>query len=121
MSQRDYIVLPDMEIISGNTFLATPNVSAKDLMKKCARAFNTTPEALVSEHKHRPICHARWSLYWALRQRFGWSYPRIGRMCARDHTSIIYGIRRIDDPDFQRRYPEVVAHAFRLATSEIGG
>jgi len=40
----------------------------------------------------REISNARQEIMFALRQR-GWSYPRIGQVLGRDHTSIIHGVR----------------------------
>ena len=36
---------------------------------------------------------ARNALYWMLHCK-GWSYPRIGRACRRDHTSILKSLRK---------------------------
>ena len=46
----------------------------------------------------RPDRSARWrparnALYQMLRGR-GWSYSRIGRICRRDHTTVMYSLRK---------------------------
>jgi len=46
------------------------------------------------------------AIYLALRGIFGLSYPRIGQLINRDHTGIIYGVRKIKTPEFQRHFPD---------------
>lgn len=44
---------------------------------------------------------ARWFAFNALRER-GWSLPRIARAFNRDHTTVIYGLRRFKEEEDER-------------------
>jgi hypothetical protein len=44
----------------------------------------------VSRHRN-----ARAAIYWLLHCR-GWSYPKIGKLCGRDHTTIIWSLFRLN-------------------------
>jgi chromosomal replication initiation ATPase DnaA len=61
---------------------------------------------LLRPGSHRDICHARWVASWLLRKQ-GWTTLKIGRFLSVDHSTVIYGLRRIAaDPSLRR-----MAHA----------
>ncbi len=74
----------------------------REIVKLCADLFDISPEDLLSSKRRQRITHARMALYAGLRKR-GWSYPRIGMFCNRDHSTIIYGVRAAEE--LMRRYP----------------
>ena len=43
--------------------------------------------------------HARWACMKAIRNIFGLSYPEIGKIMGCDHSTVIYGIRKLKDND----------------------
>lgn len=51
-----------------------------------------TWRAIVEDDRHRPYVLARRQLYHALREA-GWSYPAIGTLCLRDHSTVIYAVQ----------------------------
>lgn len=56
--------------------------------------------------RHRGICLVRWAAMVAMRGR-GMSYPAIGRMLGRDHSTVMSGIRQAGkyatrNPDYAR-------------------
>lgn len=76
----------------------------EDLVSACAELFDVHPRDLTGNYRYAFITRARYALFLALRQR-GWSYPRIGRLFKRDHSTVIYGISRAlyyceRDPDY---------------------
>lgn len=54
-----------------------------------------------------PVCRARYAVMWGARSILSLSYPRIGQLLDRDHTTICHGVRRAErlrasDPAFRR-------------------
>lgn len=52
------------------------------------------PGAVLSHQRKRGLCYARFQVWRKLKSQ-GFSLPGIGRAASRDHTSILYGIRKI--------------------------
>lgn len=46
---------------------------------------------LMGPRKHRQAVHARQECWFLLRDR-GWTYPRIGMLFDRDHTTVMTGV-----------------------------
>lgn len=65
----------------------------EDLILACAELFNIHPRDLTGDYRYQFIVRARYALFLALRRR-GWSYPRIGKLLKRDHSSVIHGVKR---------------------------
>lgn len=65
------------------------------LLARVYEKFGVTLDELRSGDRHKNIAHARLVAYWLLRQR-GLSFPEIGRVLNRDHTSVMYGVRKVD-------------------------
>jgi chromosomal replication initiation ATPase DnaA len=61
-----------------------------------AQAFNVDPDAVLGHSRAADVADARQLLYWLLRQD-GHSYPHIGHMLGRHHTTIIHGVRAVND------------------------
>jgi chromosomal replication initiation ATPase DnaA len=52
------------------------------------------PRELVSRGRHRRLVRARFDLYWRIRSNWGLSFPKIGEVFGRDHTTIMHGIEQ---------------------------
>jgi hypothetical protein len=67
--------------------------------RMCAEAFGIEEHRLVGASRLRKLVIARQATYFVLKTRFPeMSYPRIARlMGGRDHSTIIYGVRTIQD------------------------
>lgn len=60
-----------------------------------ARAFGI-PEQVLRAKVYSPKANrARAALYWILRQK-GYTFPMIGILCARNHTTVISGVHRAE-------------------------
>src|SRR5579883_2483530 len=46
---------------------------------------------LIAEDKRRPIVNARWEFFYTALVETAASYPTIGKVIKRDHTSVAYG------------------------------
>ena len=70
-----------------------------------ARAFYVDSKDIPSPKRDPDSVDARHVAAWVMRQR-DMSYPQIGRALNRDHTTIIYGCRRVDGDDRLRYIAE---------------
>lgn len=52
-----------------------------------------TPKLFSRTRGRKEIAKARQMAMYLVRQRLGWSYPRIGRVFKRDHTVVIHACR----------------------------
>jgi chromosomal replication initiation ATPase DnaA len=59
-------------------------------------AFNVTPDSVLGHTRNANVAAARQLLYWLLRQD-GHSYPKIGAIVGRHHTTVIHGVRAVND------------------------
>jgi chromosomal replication initiation ATPase DnaA len=77
------------------------------------RAFEVAPRAIISRRRLPSITRARMALYAALYRACETSYPQIGRLLNRDHTTVLYGVREAErdaaaDPDYAARLARIV-------------
>lgn len=68
---------------------------------------------LRGRDKTRAVCMIRNAAYYAARDLTGRSYPMIGRMFWRDHTTIISGAQRAD--------PEIVERISKRVGERVNG
>lgn len=64
-----------------------------DIIHRVAKLHDVTPDDITGPSKLPEHCQARFHVMRELRAK-GWSTPRIGRLLNRDHTTIVYGLRR---------------------------
>lgn len=65
------------------------------LIEHAAAYFNIDPRMIVGKDKHTLTVRARHVVCFVLRQRFSMSFPRIGKLLHRDHSSMIYAYDKI--------------------------
>ncbi len=58
--------------------------------------FNVHPKDILGQRRQKNLILPRHICWWLAREETMFSYPQIGRMMKRDHTSIIYGCKKID-------------------------
>ena len=61
-----------------------------------AQAFNVDPQAVLGHSRASDVADARQLLYWLLRQD-GHSYPHIGNLLGRHHTTIMHGVKAVEN------------------------
>lgn len=67
-------------------------------IEDAARLYDVTLEDVLGQSRDRRIVKARQAAMWLLRQR-DLSFPAIGAVMGRDHTTVMYACQRIDsDP-----------------------
>lgn len=70
----------------------------RDLLDLCAdlaRQHGATVDEVLSPSRSPRVSHARQAIWYALRHHSErrYSYPDLGRLFGRDHSTIIYGVR----------------------------
>ena len=78
-----------------------------EIQKRAAEVCGIRVEDLLSERRHPDYVRARHLAMYAARLMTPKSYPGIAKEFDRDHTTVMYGIRQIDqrintDPDLYR-------------------
>lgn len=80
---------------TGGARASNDDSDVQALIAQCAAAYGVTVELLMSRNREPMVVRARQEAYWHLRQR-ELSYPAIGRIFDRDHSTIMAGVRRVD-------------------------
>jgi chromosomal replication initiation ATPase DnaA len=99
--------------------LMSSKLSAKDIINKGAELFDAKVCDILGDRRDQSIVRKRMAIAATLRSRRGYSYPRIGQLLNRDHSTIMYTCQRF------REKPVVVKLFNRLNLElnriELGG
>ncbi len=81
---------------------ADPN----EILRVVAHSYTVSVQEILSKDKHRNISEARQVACWLLRTRTRLSFPEIGRVVHKDHTSVMVCVkkcvaRRAKEPSFE--------------------
>ena len=71
-------------------FYETP---AREILKQVAEEFDISVQDLLSKNRERRYSWPRGLAYLRIYCETSMSYPQIGRLMNRDHTTIIYGVK----------------------------
>ena len=66
----------------------------KQLLPVIAKHFDIEPEQLLSHSRKRKFTKPRHAFFWMCHVQLDKSYHDIARFMNRDHTTILYGVRR---------------------------
>lgn len=79
-----------------------------DDVARLIRPRGVSVEDLVSRNRHKNVSAARHEIMYWIRKTLNWSYPEIGKLFERDHTSIMAACRKIEaqNPNFGGARPE---------------
>lgn len=66
------------------------------ILRFTAYHFGRSITELLSPDTSYPLSRQRQICYWLLRQHCDLSYPQIGKIMGREHTTILHGVRVID-------------------------
>lgn len=86
-----------------SSFAATqpdpPPIPAHDadpykVLRVVAHAYSITVDDLTGRDRHKNTAEARLVAYWLLRTRTRLSFPEIGKVLGKDHTSVMSGVRK---------------------------
>lgn len=104
--------------------MKTPRAHLWDEIAEIAKANGVPLSALRGRTLNRRIAAVRHEVWYVLRTRHSMSYPKIGAIFDRDHTSVIYGVGQyllrsgVDDPELNHLRANVLrrrAHALKCA------
>ena len=65
-----------------------------DLLDEVCRTHHVTRDEITGRSRSRSVSFARQDLWWRLREAHGYSYVELGRLFARNHTTVLHGTRR---------------------------
>jgi chromosomal replication initiation ATPase DnaA len=63
-----------------------------DVAEDCARQHHLTVGDMFGGRRQPGVRSAQRS-FWAYLRAIGWSFPQIGKLCGRDHTTVMYALR----------------------------
>ena len=72
------------------------------ILELVADAYDVFPEALMTHNRQGNVVHARHVLMYVARKASDMSLPQIGRLCDRDHTTVLHAVNRVDAMDDPR-------------------
>jgi chromosomal replication initiation ATPase DnaA len=67
-----------------------------DVLRVVAAAYKVTLDQLQGTDRHKNIAEARIVAYWLVRTRTALSFPELGRVMRKDHTTVMYGVGRCE-------------------------
>jgi chromosomal replication initiation ATPase DnaA len=83
-----------------------PPFCLRTLVRTIAAEEGVSFEDIMRRTRIHRVAKARWKVFAALKKR-GWSYPMIARPFGVDHTTVLYGVRRLNGA------PPAIAHERR--------
>ncbi len=100
------------EILQDDALMQRPSASPERILRTVCQHFNITSADLCSKRRHQALSFARQFSMYLLRERTELSLSEIGSVLgSRDHTTILHGIRKIDQCIEE---PRVRDHLLRL-------
>jgi chromosomal replication initiation ATPase DnaA len=107
-----------VEQLRGRGWLCTPPEKLADAQRRSAMTvlvFRSIEDStgipwhrLIEADRSRMVYAVRRATWWLLREIAGLSYPQIGRLLKRDHSTVIYGCRGALDEAKSRHVIEAV-------------
>ena len=97
-----------------NSLLAAANGASRTrLLQRVARSLGIGVDRLLDKRRDRDTADKRHVAAWLLRRGHSMSYPALGRMLERDHTSVMHAVRRVEaeramSPELAERLEELL-------------
>jgi chromosomal replication initiation ATPase DnaA len=85
-----------------------------EIVRCVCQSYLVSPDELASNDRHKNVAEARKVACWLLRTLTARSFPEIGRLMSKDHTSVMHAVkscsrRRETDAEFRRFTDELAA------------
>lgn len=102
---------------STNTVTIQRRYTFDEITEACCRSFDVSRQAVRSRRKDRRLAHCRFAIWMIARERTFLSYPQIGRLSRRDHSTVVHGIQQAKEllktsvygsSDFKLRYHDAM-------------
>jgi chromosomal replication initiator protein len=69
----------------------------RETLNRVAKTYKVAPEDILGRSRQRHITDARWVFIKALRAKGRLSFPRIGQIVNRDHTTVMHACQNFKD------------------------
>lgn len=69
---------------------------AQPAIDLAAMAWGVNPEEVLSVSRLQSVADARALAMWLIRRTLGYSYPELGRIFGRDHSTCITAVRKVE-------------------------
>jgi chromosomal replication initiation ATPase DnaA len=99
---RDWLFVGDFDLAPGQEIVAQRRTLANDpLWKRIAfevgQAHGVSIREMLSLRRDKVITRARQEAIWRVKNETAMSLPAIGRRFNRDHTTVIYSVRKYEE------------------------
>ena len=71
-------------------------VFARDIIKEEVKRYRISLDYLLSDTKTKHLVNIRHYIIWRARTETGISFPHLGQMLNRDHTSVLYAYKKAE-------------------------
>jgi len=65
------------------------------VLRAVAKHHNLRPDDIIGKSRKKHIVSARFEVFYRLRFDLGYSYPKIGYLMKRDHSSVLHGVHKV--------------------------
>lgn len=82
-----------MNIPHKNMILKANNYDVRAIIKEFAKLAEVKPEDFIKRNKSQPIADWRHVMIFSIKLHTGLSYPKIGVIMSRDHSTIVHAVK----------------------------
>lgn len=75
------------------TFSVSELERARRVIKECCTEFGLEERDVFSKRRRQKLVECRQEIYLRIREVLGFSYPEIGRLLDKDHSTVFHGVR----------------------------
>lgn len=93
-SWRRARILFNAHVKAWREHLLATNSPAEKYIRRRAKQLGFTHKQIVAHNRAHEIIPARHQLMWEVKQYFHMSYPQVGALFDRDHTSVIHAVKK---------------------------
>jgi len=76
-----------------------------------SNAYGLTKEDVLSEQRHGLIPTSRQVIWYILNRKMGWSVVRIANKFQFNHTTVIYGIQKVEDKESLKKRADIISES----------
>ena len=89
----------DSKVIEDNTMAKQVPIRIRMVEEAIADASNICIENIRSRSRDKRFAEARMAVWFVAHDHMGFSYPAIGEIYGRDHTTVLSGVRKMRNSD----------------------
>ena len=99
------------------------SVLTSEVIDEASRLFHVHPRDITGPYRYQFLMPVRFALYHSFRER-GLSYPHIGRIMNRDHSSVIYGAQQAvcrmeRDAEYAEKVEQLIKFRPKIESKEL--